>query len=73
MLVLSRKVGEKIHIGDAVVTLIKIDRDKIRLGIEAPKTTKIMREEIIERVQKEIPNNDGSTAPERKLESVGKG
>ena len=37
MLVLSRKLGEKIVIGDnIVVTVVKIDRNQIRLGIEAP-------------------------------------
>ena len=37
MLVLSRKLGEKILIGDSIVlTVVKIDRNQIRLGIEAP-------------------------------------
>jgi len=37
MLVLSRKLGEKIVIGDnIVVTVVKIDRNQIRIGIEAP-------------------------------------
>ncbi len=47
MLVLSRKLGEKIVInGDIVVTVVKIDRNQIRLGIEAPKDVAIFREEI---------------------------
>lgn len=37
MLVLSRKLGEKIYIGDNIcITVVDIDRGKIRLGIEAP-------------------------------------
>ena len=47
MLVLSRKLGEKIVIGDnIVVTIVKIDRNQIRLGIEAPHDVPVYREEI---------------------------
>lgn len=47
MLVLSRKLGEKIMIGnDIVLTIVKIDRNQIRLGIEAPGDVPIYREEI---------------------------
>jgi carbon storage regulator len=47
MLVLSRKLGEKIVInGNIVVTVVKIDRNQIRLGIEAPKDVAVYREEI---------------------------
>lgn len=47
MLVLSRKLGERIVIGDnIVVTVVKIDRNQIRLGIEAPTEVAVYREEI---------------------------
>ncbi len=47
MLVLSRKLGEKIVIGDnIVVTVVKIDRNQIRVGIEAPTDISVYREEI---------------------------
>jgi carbon storage regulator len=47
MLVLSRKLGEKIVIGDnIVVTVVKIDRNQIRIGIEAPSEVPVYREEI---------------------------
>lgn len=47
MLVLSRKLGEKIVIGDNIVlTIVKIDRNQIRLGIEAPSDVPVFREEI---------------------------
>jgi carbon storage regulator len=47
MLVLSRKLGEKIVIGEnIVVTVVKIDRNQIRLGIEAPSDVPVYREEI---------------------------
>jgi carbon storage regulator len=47
MLVLSRKLGEKIVInGNIVVTIVKIDRNQIRIGIEAPKDIPVYRNEI---------------------------
>jgi carbon storage regulator len=47
MLVLSRKLNEKIVIdGNIVVTVVKIDRNQIRLGIEAPGHVRVLREEI---------------------------
>lgn len=49
MLVLSRKLNEKIMIdGGIVVTVLKIDRNQIRLGIEAPPDVRVLREEIAE-------------------------
>jgi carbon storage regulator len=48
MLVLSRKLGEKILIGDSIwVTVVDIDRGKIRLGIEAPRDVPIYRQELL--------------------------
>ncbi len=63
MLVLSRKLGEKIVIGDnIVVTVVKIDRNQIRIGIEAPHEVPVYREEI-------SPNRVG-TAKEIAKETV---
>lgn len=48
MLVLSRKLNEKIIInGDIVVTVVKIDRNQVRIGIEAPGHVPVYREEIL--------------------------
>jgi carbon storage regulator len=48
MLVLSRKRDDSILIGDDVrITIVKIDRNCVRIGIEAPGTTPIVREELI--------------------------
>ena len=48
MLVLSRKLGEKIVIdGGIVVTVVRVDRNHVRLGIEAPASVPVFREEVI--------------------------
>jgi len=49
MLVLSRKLNETIVIGDNIrVTLLGIDGDKIKLGVDAPRDVKVFREELLE-------------------------
>jgi len=54
MLVLSRKLNQKVYIGpDVCVTIVGIDRGKIRLGISAPKEVVIYREEIMTEEQLE--------------------
>jgi carbon storage regulator len=57
MLVLSRKLNEKIVIdGGIVVTVVKIDRNQVRLGIEAPPNVRIFREEIVAAEAPAAPN-----------------
>jgi carbon storage regulator len=52
MLVLSRKLGEKIYINDNIcITVVDIDRGKIRLGIEAPRDVPIFRKELLTKEQ----------------------
>ena len=54
MLILTRKLGEKINIGDDItVTLVEIKGAQVKLGIEAPKHIKIHRQEIYERIREE--------------------
>jgi carbon storage regulator len=48
MLVLSRKLNERIVIdGGIVLTVVKIDRNQVRIGIEAPGNVSVFREEIL--------------------------
>ena len=51
MLVLSRKIGEQITIGNSVkVTVLSFDRGIVRLGIEAPKTIPVHRKEVHDKI-----------------------
>ncbi len=54
MLILSRKIGESLVIGDEiVVTLLEQRGGQVRIGIEAPRTVKVYRQEIYQQIQKE--------------------
>lgn len=54
MLVLTRKLGESIRIGDSIVVkIVDLDGRHVKLGIEAPKNVTVNREEIYERIQRE--------------------
>jgi carbon storage regulator len=50
MLVLSRKLGQRFQVGqDVRITIVKIDRNAVRIGIEAPADVTVYREEIVPR------------------------
>ena len=54
MLILSRKMGESIHVGDTVtVTVLGVSRGQVKIGIEAPRDLSVHREEIYQRIQDE--------------------
>jgi carbon storage regulator len=54
MLVLTRKNGETIKIGDDIeVTVISSKNDQVKIGINAPKNIEILRKEIFEQIQEE--------------------
>ena len=62
MLVLSRKVNEKVVIdGGIVVTVVKIEGGQVRLGIEAPEHIKVLRQEILGKAGR-TPNHDSLVA-----------
>lgn len=52
MLIITRKLGEKITIGDdMVVTLLAIRDNQVRLGIDAPRHVRVHRQEVYERIK----------------------
>ena len=59
MLILTRRVGESLMIGDEVtVTVLGVKGNQVRIGVNAPKNVSVHREEIYERIQQE--KMDGS-------------
>ena len=69
MLVLSRKEGEKIVIGDNIVIhIVDIRGDKVRLGIEAPKEIPVHRSEVCARIQQEMMARMAQTQSETENE-----
>jgi carbon storage regulator len=65
MLILTRRVGESVMIGDKVtVTVLGVKGNQVRLGVNAPRDVAVHREEIYERIKTESGNGDpgGDTA-----------
>jgi carbon storage regulator len=53
MLVLSRKIGEKVKIGDHIyISILEIESGSVKIGIDAPKDVTILRMELLEQVKK---------------------
>ena len=61
MLILTRRVGETLMIGDDVtVTVLGVKGNQVRIGVNAPKDISVHREEIYERIKKEQASNNAS-------------
>ena len=60
MLVLSRKVSQRIRIGnDIVITIISLGKTVVDLGIDAPKNVKILRDELLDKVPNPMRKTGG--------------
>lgn len=78
MLILTRRVGETVMIGDEVtITVLGVKGNQVRVGINAPKSLGVHREEIYERIKREQqgdtagkPKHTAEAAPAQEIEEV---
>jgi len=62
MLILTRRVGETVMIGnDVTVTVLGVKGNQVRVGVNAPRDVAVHREEIFERIKRE--HEEGTSAP----------
>jgi len=68
MLILTRRVGETVMIGDEVtVTVLGVKGNQVRIGVNAPKDVAVHREEIFERIKREEDSEFHSERPTIKV------
>ena len=62
MLILTRRIGETLMIGDDVtITVLGVKGNQVRIGVNAPKDVAVHREEIYQRIQKEKTGEDSDS------------
>ena len=63
MLILTRRVGETVMIGnDVTVTVLGVKGNQVRIGVNAPRDVAVHREEIFERIKREEQDGSGTTS-----------
>jgi carbon storage regulator len=63
MLILTRRVGESLMVGDEVrVTILAIKGQQVRVGVQAPKTIAVHRKEIYERIKRSQDESTGDSS-----------
>jgi carbon storage regulator len=61
VLILTRRVGETVMIGDSItVTVLRVKGNQVRLGVNAPKSVSVQREEIFQRIKRENSESTSS-------------
>jgi len=61
MLILTRRVGETLMVGDDItITVLGVKGNQVRIGVNAPRTVAVHREEIYERIKHEQNQKDGT-------------
>ncbi|MGN0728782.1 carbon storage regulator CsrA [Treponema sp.] len=69
MLILSRKIDQRIRIGDDIVlTIIDVKGDQVKIGVEAPGNVKVYRQEVFDAIQSE----NKAAASQVSMERLGK-
>ena len=61
MLILTRRVGESLMVGDDIsVTVLDVKGNQVRIGVNAPRDVEVHREEIYQRIKAGVPQQGGN-------------